>query len=78
MNSSAQLISPNPVILEKCHLETTIDRLRIHCSPELAPALLRQIDSLTPCRLEVLRVEIWVDDRPYVQFSVDTLIRSRQ
>jgi hypothetical protein len=77
MIASARLLSPDPAILDQCRLEATIDLLRIDCPPSLVTALMGQIDRLTPCRLEVLRVEIWVTDRLYAWFSVDSLIRSK-
>jgi hypothetical protein len=77
MIASARLLSPDPAILDQCRLEASIDLLRIDCPPNLITALMGQIDRLTPCRLEVLRVEIWVADRLYAWFSVDALIRSR-
>lgn len=63
------------LVLAQCRITSTIDLLVIDCPRQLCRSL--DIGLLTPCRLEVLRVEFWRDGEFWFGAGIEFWIGDR-
>jgi hypothetical protein len=59
------------LLLAQCDLCHSLNTLRITAPPELWELVANNIGHITPCRLEVQRVELWLNDRQLFWWSIE-------